>query len=332
MKTRKLRDLTVSEIGMGCMGFSHGYGEIPPEDYAMEAIHKAFDYGCTFFDTAEGYGPYLRPENRGHNERIVGKAIRDFRKDIVLATKLHMATEEPKKDGSVYHALRRHVEGSFERLQTDYIDLYYLHRVNPEIAVEEIAEGMGRLIEEGLICGWGMSMVNVAYLERVQRITPLSAVQNIYSMMDRAYEKGVIPYCLEHNIGFVPFSPIASGYLSGKVDPNQEFKGDDVRQWVPQLKKENMIANRPLLEVLSDMAGKKNASNAQISLAWMLHKYPHVVPIPGSKNQERILENLGACNVELSDEEFQSLEDALNSMTIHGQRRDLHAPTEFIDE
>ena len=251
---------------------------------------------------------------------------------IVLATKLHMATEEPKQDGSVYHTLRRHVEASLEHLQTDYIDLYYLHRVNPEIAVEDVAEGMGRLIEEGLIRGWGMSMVNVAYLERVQDITPLTAVQNIYSMMDRAYEKGVIPYCMEHNIGFVPFSPIASGYLSGKVDPNQEFKGDDVRQWVPQLKKENMIANRPIWEVLSDMADKKNATNAQISLAWMLHKYPHVVPIPGSKNQERILENLGAWNVALTDDEFRALEDALNSMAIHGQRRELHAPTEFIDE
>ena len=332
MKSRKLKDLIVSEIGMGCMGFSHGYGEIPTEEYAIAAIRKAYDYGCTFFDTAEAYGPYLRPENRGHNERIIGKAVRDFRKDIVLATKLHMATEEPKQDGSVYHTLRRHVEASLERLQTNYIDLYYLHRVNPEIAVEDVAEGMGRLIEEGLIRGWGMSMVNVAYLERVQDITPLSAVQNIYSMMDRAYEKGVIPYCMEHNIGFVPFSPIASGYLSGKVNPNQEFKGDDVRQWVPQLKKENMIANRPLLEVLSDMADKKNATNAQISLAWMLHKYPHVVPIPGSKNQERILENLGAWNVVLTDDEFRSLEDALNSMAIHGQRRDLHAPTEFIDE
>ena len=331
MKTRKLKDLTVSEIGMGCMGFSHGYGEFPSEDYAIDAIRKAYDYGCTFFDTAEGYGPYLRPENRGHNERIVGKAVRDFRKDVILATKLHMATDEPKQDGSVYQTLRRHVEASLERLQSDYIDLYYLHRVNPEIPMEDVAEGMGRLIQDGLIRGWGMSMVNVAYLERVQDITPLTAVQNIYSMMDRAYEKGVIPYCLEHDIGFVPFSPIASGYLSGQVDPNQEFKGDDVRQWVPQLKKENMIANKPLLDVLSDMAGKKGVTNAQISLAWMLHKYPHIVPIPGSKNQERILENLGAWNVELTDAEFAELEEVLGSMMIHGQRSDLNAPTEFID-
>lgn len=156
-------------------------------------------------------------------------------------------------------------------------------------------------------------------------------MQKIYSMMDRAYEKGVIPYCQEHNIGFVAFSPIASGYLSGKVDPNQTFTGDDVRQWVPQLKKENMLANRPLLEVLSDMAARKHATNAQISLAWMLRKYPHVVPIPGSKNKGRILENLGAWEVELSDGEFQELEDALGRIAIHGQRSDLGNRTEFID-
>lgn len=331
MKTRKLKDLTVSEIGMGCMGFSHGYGEIPSEAYSIQAIQDAYRAGCTFFDTAEGYGPYLDPKNRGHNERIVGKALKYVRQEVVLATKLHIATEETQEDGSVYHTLRRHVEASLQRLQTDYVDLYYLHRVNPDIPVEEVAQGMGRLIEEGLIRGWGMSMVNVPLLERAQNITPLSAVQNIYSMMDRAYEKGVIPYCQEHNIGFVAFSPIASGYLSGKVDPNQTFTGDDVRQWVPQLKKENMLANRPLLEVLSNMAARKHATNAQISLAWMLRKYPHVVPIPGSKNKGRILENLGAWEVELSDGEFQELEDALGRIAIHGQRSDLGNRTEFID-
>lgn len=331
VKTRKLRDLTVSEIGMGCMGFSHGYGEIPSEEYAIEAIRTAYEFGCNFFDTAESYGPYLRPENRGHNERIVGKAIRPFRKDVILATKLHMATEEPAQDGSVYQTIRRHAEASLERLQTDYIDLYYLHRVNPDISVEEVAQAMGRLIAEGLIRGWGMSMVNVEYLKRVQDITPLTAVQNIYSMLDRAYEKGVIPYCMEHNIGFVPFSPIASGYLSGKVSPDQKFEGDDVRQWVPQMKKENMIGNRPVLDIVSEMAARKNATNAQISLAWMLHKYPHVVPIPGSKNKERILENLGAWEVKLTDDEFRTLQDALDRVEIHGQRRDLMAKTEYID-
>lgn len=331
MKTRKLRDLTVSEIGMGCMGFSHGYSQIPDEKYSIAAIRKAYEYGCNFFDTAEKYGPNLLPENMGHNECIVGKAVKDFRSDVVLATKLHIATEEPEQDGSVYNTIRRHVEASLERLQTKYIDLYYLHRVNPDIPVEEIAEAMGRLIKEGIIRGWGMSMVTVDFLKRVQDITPVSAVQNIYSMMERDYEKGVIPYCLENNIGFVSFSPIASGYLSGKVSPNQKFEGDDVRQWVPQMKRENMLANRPLLDIISNLAKSKNATNAQIALAWMLYKYPHVVPIPGSKNQERILENLSACNVELTNKEYYALDNALDSITIYGQRSDLNAPTEFID-
>lgn len=331
MKTRKLRDLTVSEIGMGCMGFSHGYGQIPDEKYSIEAIRKAYEYGCNFFDTAEKYGPDLLPENMGHNECIVGKAVKDFRSNVVLATKLHIATEEPEQDGSVYNTIRRHVEASLERLQTKYIDLYYLHRVNPDIPLEEIAEAMGRLIKEGIIRGWGMSMVTVDFLKRVQDIAPVSAVQNIYSMMERDYEKSVIPYCLENNIGFVSFSPIASGYLSGKVEPDQKFEGDDVRKWVPQFKRENLIANKPLLDVISDMAVQKNVSNAQISLAWMLYKYPHVVPIPGSKNQERILENLGACEAKLMGEEFRELEDALGRITIHGQRRELGAVAEYID-
>ncbi len=328
MKLRKLRDLEVTEIGMGCMGFSHGYGEIPSENYAVEAIRKAADFGCNFFDTAEVYGPNL--SEHGHNELIVGKAVKDFRKKIILATKLHIATEEPANDGGVYQTLKRHLELSLKRLQTDYVDLYYWHRVNPAIALEEVAAGMGKLIDEGLIRGWGLSMVDVPIMEKVQHITPLSAVQNIYSMMERDYEKNVIPYCAKERIGFVAFSPIASGYLSGKVTVDTKFEGDDVRKWVPQMKRENIIANRPLLDVISDFAKQKNATNAQISLAWMLHKYPHVVPIPGSKNQGRILENLSAANVELTDAEFGELEKSLAQIKIHGQRRDLNAPAEHI--
>ncbi len=190
---------------------------------------------------------------------------------------------------------------------------------------------MGRLIKEGLICGWGMSMVNTELIERVQSITPLTAVQNIYSMLDRDYEKKVIPYCLEHNIGFVAFSPIASGFLSGKVTTETEFGFDDVRIWVPQMKKENIAANQPVLELIQQYAKSKDATNAQIALAWMLKKYPHVVPIPGSKNQERILENLGAWQVELSDEEFMELDGRLSQITVHGNRRDVGFATEYID-
>lgn len=319
-ETRKLGELTVSPIGMGCMGFSHGYGDIPSEDYSIEAIRKAYEFGCTFFDTGEGYGPNLLPENLGHNERIVGKAVKDFRENIVLATKLHLSTKEVQENG-LYQTIHKHLEGSLKRLQTDYVDLYYLHRINPDIEVEEVAKVMGRLIEEGLIRGWGLSQVSAETIARAHTITPVSAVQNIYSMVERGIEEDVIPYCLDHNIGIVPFSPIASGFLSGKVTSQTDFShSDDVRKYVPQLQKENIKANQPILDLLDEYAQKKNATKAQLSLAWMLHKYPNVVPIPGSKNQGRILENLGAWNVELSDDEFASMEKALNSIEVHGHR------------
>lgn len=305
----------------GLHGFSHGYGDIPDEAYSIEAIRSAYDFGCTFYDTAEAYGPNLLPENMGHNERIVGKAVKDFRKDIVLATKLHIGEGEPKQDGSVYNIVKRHLTASLERLQTDYVDLYYLHRVNLAVPLEEVAAAMGKLIDEGLIRGWGLSQVDVDLIEKAQRITPLSAIQSIYSMVERGLETEVIPYCLEHNIGVVPFSPIASGFLSGKVTADTDFShSDDVRKFVPQLSKENIDANRPILDLIGQYAERKQATKAQISLAWMLKKYPNVVPIPGSKNKGRILENLGAWNVELTDEEFASLDAALETIPVHGHR------------
>lgn len=316
MNMRKLRNLTVSEVGMGCMAFSHGYGKIPDERYSIEAIQGAYDHGCTFFDTAEVYSPNL--EGIGHNELIVGKALKDVRSDVVLATKLFLNTSET--GCGVYAAMRRHLEASMERLQTDYVDLYYLHRVS-SVPIEEIAGAMGRLIDDGLIRGWGMSQVDVDVIHQAQQVTPLTAIQNIYSMVERDSEEAVIPYCLEHNIGFVPFSPIASGLLSGKITTQTQFeKNDDVRNWVPQLTKENIAGNQPIIDLLTDYARKKEATCAQISLAWMLHKYPNVVPIPGSKNKERIIENLDAAAVKLTAEEFSSLEAALNRCKVYGHR------------
>ena len=301
MKTRKLGQLEVSEIGMGCMGFSHGYGQVPEEAYSIEAIRKAYEAGCTFFDTAEVYGDVVFFP--GHNELLVGKAVAPFRKDIVLATKMFLHESEIADGTSIYDATCKHLEQSMKNLQTDYIDLYYLHRVNEHVSFEEIAAAMGRLIKEGVIRAWGMSQVDVNILAKAHAVTPVAAVQNLYSMLERDCEKEIFPYCLEHNIGVVPFSPIASGFLSGKIKADTQFEAvDDVRKL------------------------KKHATNAQISLAWMLHKYPNVVPIPGSKNQERILENLGAADVELTDEEFRALEAALDTCTIHGHRG--HVETE----
>lgn len=320
MQKRKLRDIAVSPIGMGCMGLSHGYGEIPEAAYSIETIHKAYAFGCTFFDTAEAYGPNLLPENRGHNERLVGEAVESFRREVVLATKFHLDAGEAAERG-LEQTIRDHLAQSLLRLKTDYVDLYYLHRLNPAVPVEDVAEVMGRLIKDGLIRGWGLSQVDVDTIDRAQRVTPLAAVQNIYSMVERGVEAEVIPYCLAHDIGLVPFSPIASGFLSGKVTVGTDFShSDDVRKFVPQLRSENLQANQPILDLLNGYAQKKNATPAQISLSWMLHKYPNVVPIPGSKNQQRILENLRAWDVSLSEEEFRALEAALDQIPVHGHR------------
>ena len=315
MKKRMLRDIEVSEVGMGCMAFSHGYGKIPPEKYSIEAIRNAYNHGCTLFDTAEVYSPNLA--GIGHNELIVGKALKDVRENVVIATKLML---HGFSVGSVYKTIRKHLEGSMDRLQTDYVDIYYLHRMSG-VPVEKVAEAMGKLMEDGLIRGWGLSQVDVDIIDRAQQVTPLAAIQNIYSMVERDSEAEIIPYCVENSIGFVPFSPIASGLLSGKITPETQFeRNDDVRNWVPQLSKRNIEGNQPIVEMLKEFAEKKSATPAQISLAWMLHKYPNVVPIPGSRNKERIIENLDSANVELTDEEFTVLEDTLNGLKVYGHR------------
>ena len=208
-----------------------------------------------------------------------------------------------------------------ENLRTDYLDLYYLHRVNVQIPVEEVAKVMGKFIAEGLIKGWGLSQVSLETLKKAHEITPVTALQSLYNMLERDLEDEIFPYCLENGITVVPFSPVASGYLSGKIQADTQFeKVDDVRNWVPQLSKENIIGNQPVIDIISEYAARKNATNAQISIAWILHKYPNAVPIPGSKNQERILENLGSWDVALSDEEMAALDAALASCKIHGHR------------
>lgn len=319
MEKRFIGQLEVSPIGMGCMGFSHGYGQIPNRTYSIEAIRKAYEFGCTFFDTAETYGRDLYWE--GHNEEILGEAVEPFRNEIVLATKLHIHDEEVTEDMNLYDLIKGHLLKSLKRLRTEYVDLYYLHRITELVPVEDVASVMGKLIDEGLIKGWGLSQVDVDTLDKAHKITPVTAVQNLYNILERDCEDKIFPYCLENNIGVVPFSPIASGFLSGKITTQTEFeKTDDVRNFVPQLSKENIAGNQPILDILNKFADVKKARPAQISLAWMLKKYPNVVPIPGSKNQERIIENLGAWNVKLTDEEFNELQRALNQCEIHGHR------------
>ena len=317
MQKRRLGNIEVSEIGIGTMAFSHGYGKIPDEKYSIEAIQNAYKHGCTFFDTAEVYSPNL--QGLGHNELIVGKALKDVRDKVVIATKLFISKSEVT-NGDVYGAIKRHLLGSLQRLQVKMVDLYYLHRLS-DIPIEEIAKAMGRLIQEGLIRGWGLSQVDADIIARAHKVTPVSAVQNLYNILERDCEDRVIPYCLEHNIGVVPFSPIGSGLLSGKITTQTEYeKVDDVRNWVPQCKKENIIGNQPIIDLIQKFAQRKNATPAQISLAWMLKKYPNVVPIPGSKNKERIIENLDAYKVKLTDEELAEFEAELKKHKIYGHR------------
>ncbi len=317
MKYRKLRDLTVSAIGMGCMGFSHGYGALPPEDDAIKMIQYAYEKGCTFFDTAENYGPFV-------NEELVGKAVKPFRDKIILATKFSPFTQPtqtaPQKLSR--EGIREAVEGSLKRLQTDYIDLYYEHRVPLNSNVEDVAGWMGELIKEGKIRGWGQSQSTEDQIRKAHAVTPLTAIQSEYSMMERMFEKDVIPTCKELNIGFVPFSPLASGFLSGKYNKNTKYEGDDVRRAITRFIPENVEKNQPLLDMLNDIAKTKNSTPAQISLAWMLHKYEFLAPIPGMRKFERIDENLGAADIELTNEEFENIEKELDKITIYGNRTD----------
>ena len=317
MQKRKLGNIEVSEIGIGTMAFSHGYGKIPDEQYSIEAIRAAFNHGCTFFDTAEVYSPNLA--GIGHNELIVGKALKDVRDKVVISTKLFLKASEVV-NGDVYGAIKKHLLGSMERLQVKMVDLYYLHRLS-DVPLEDIARAMGRLIQEGLIRGWGLSQVDVDSISKAHNITPLSAVQNLYNILERDCEEKVIPYCLKHNIGVVPFSPVGSGLLSGKITVNTEYeKVDDVRNWVPQCKKENIQGNQPIIDLIQKMANKKGATPAQISMAWMIKKYPNVVPIPGSKNKERIIENLDTYKVHLTDQELNDFENELKKYKVYGHR------------
>ena len=320
MKTRKLRDLTVSAMGLGCMGFSHGYGAIPPENESIRLIRAAYeDYGCTFFDTAEVYAAY-------ENEILVGKAIKPIRDKIILATKfmpeVFLPGQEIPEGKTSRKGLRNAVEGSLKRLQTDYIDLYYEHRVPPNRDVAEVAEWMGELISEGKIRAWGVSEATPEQIRRANAVTPLTAVQSEYSIMERKVESEVLPLCEELNIGFVAYSPMAGGFLSGKYTSQTKFEGDDVRRVITRYSKENMDANQALLDLLKRFSAEKHATPAQISLAWMMNKNNFVVPIPGMRRDERFKENFGAVDVELTADELSTLENALAKVKIHGDRKD----------
>lgn len=313
-------DLTVSAVGLGCMGMSHAYGAPADKKEMAELLAQAVDLGYTFFDTAEVYGT---PEHPHDNEELVGAALKPYRDKIVLATKfgIHFdmsstATNKPLVPDSRPEVIRASVEASLKRLGTDHIDLYYQHRLDPKIPIEEVAGVMADLIREGKITHWGLSEATEDTIRRAHAVCPVTAIQNRYSMMARWYES-LFPVLEELHIGYVAFSPLANGFLSGKYDKSSRFDaGTDYRSVMPQFQPENIDRNHDLLTLLQKLAEQNNATPAQISLAWMLCKKPYLVPIPGMRRLSRLLENAGAADVTLSAEEVAAIDKALDGMAM----------------
>ena len=314
------KDLTVSAVGLGCMGMSHAYGAPADKKEMTELLAKAVDMGCTFFDTAELYGS---PDDPHANEELLGPALKPYRNEIKIATKfgIRFDWDSPEVNKPVIpdarpEVIRKSIEGSLKRLQTDHIDLYYQHRQDPNVPVEEVAGAVSRLIEEGKVLHWGLSEVSDDIIRRAHSICPVTAIQNRYSMMYRNYE-ALFPVLKELNIGFVAFSPLANGLLSARYTAESHFDSkEDYRSAMPQFTKEAFAENAELLALLNDLATAKNATPAQISLAWMLNKKPYIVPIPGTRKLNRLAENLGAANIELTAAEVSAIDDALDGMKM----------------
>lgn len=308
MEYRKIGNLKVSSVGLGCMGMSHAYGEKTSKKESAELIAKAIDMGVNFFDTAECYGPF-------ENEELVGEALKPYKGKVVIATKFgvyleHGSTGAPIPDARP-EVIRKSIDGSLKRLQTECVDLYYLHRVDPNVPVEDVADVMRELINAGKIKHWGISQATETDIRRAHKICPLTAIQNRYSMMSRNFEN-LFPVLEELNIGFVAFSPLANGLLSDKYTQDSKFdEKTDYRAVMPQFSKKSFETNRELLELLRRTAQNKNATPAQISLAWMLAKKPYIVPIPGGRKLEHLMDNIKATDVKITSAELEELDAAL---------------------
>lgn len=316
MQKRKLgkSGLEVSAIGLGCMGMSYGYGPASDKQEMASLIHAAIDRGVTFFDTAEVYGPFV-------NEELIGEALAPFKEKVVIATKFGIQMVNGKQVlDSKPERIRKSVEGSLKRLHVEAIDLIYQHRVDPKVPIEEVAGVVKDLIQEGKVKYWGLSEAGVETIRRAHAVQSLTAIQSEYSMMWRSPEEELLPALEELGIGFVPFSPLGKGFLTGKIDRNATFDNSDFRSIVPRFQAENLEANQVLVELIKKMAEGKNATPAQIALAWVLAQKPWIVPIPGTRKLERLEENLGAADVELTPGELIDLNDALSKIEIAGDR------------
>lgn len=317
MKKRKLGNsgLEVSAIGFGCMGMSQSYPPFPEKGEAISLLRSAVELGVTFFDTAEVYGPYT-------NEELVGEALEPYRDKVVIATKFGYHIQNGKSAGldSRPETIRKAVEGSLKRLRTDHIDLLYQHRVDPNVPIEEVAETVGQLMKEGKVLYWGLSEAGAQTVRRAHAVLPLAAVQSEYSMWYRKPEEGLFPALEELGVGFVAFSPLGKGFLTGRFNKDTRFDSTDFRSSIPRFKPENLEVNQDLLELIKDIAAKKNATTAQIALAWVLAQKPWIVPIPGTKKLERLKENLGAQDIEFSAQELAEINKALSKINIAGER------------
>ena len=315
IQKRKLGNskLEVSAIGLGCMGMSYGYGTISDKNEMITLIHKAVESGVTFFDTAEAYGPFI-------NEELVGEALAPFRREVVIATKFGFDTTGVSALDSRPEHIKQVAEASLKRLKVDAIDLFYQHRVDPNVPIEDVAGAVKDLIKEGKVKHFGLSEAGVKTIRRAHGVQPVTALQSEYSLWWREPEEEIIPTLEELGIGFVPFSPLGKGFLTGKMDRNTTFDSKDFRSTVPRLSPENLKANLAFVDLLKQVANLKNVTPAQIALAWLLAQKPWIVPIPGTTKLDRLFENLDAGKVTLSKKELQEIDVASSKIKVKGER------------
>jgi aryl-alcohol dehydrogenase-like predicted oxidoreductase len=316
MQKRKLgsSNLEVSAIGLGCMGMSVGYGPATEKSESVKLIRAAFERGVTFFDTAEAYGPFT-------NEEIVGEAVAPFRDQVVICTKFGFKESTPTAGlDSKPERIRLVAEQSLKRLQTDRIDLFYQHRVDPTVPMEEVAGTVRDLIQEGKVKHFGLSEAGEAMIRRAHAVQPVTALQSEYSLWWREPEQSVMPALEELGIGFVPFSPLGKGFLTGAIQEDTKFAGNDIRTRLPRFEAEARQANLVLVELLGEIADNKHATRAQIAIAWLLAQKPWIVPIPGTTKRHRLEENFGAASVELTAADLQRIEAAVNQVQVRGDR------------
>jgi aryl-alcohol dehydrogenase-like predicted oxidoreductase len=320
MQKRKLgrSDLEVSALGFGCMGLSFGFGPATEKEEAISLIRKAYDLGVTFFDTAEAYGPFT-------NEELVGEALAPVRDKVVIATKFGFENGVPSLGtNSKPERIRAVAEAALKRLKSDVIDLFYQHRVDPNVPIEEVADTVKDLIREGKVKHFGMSEAGAATIRRAHAVQPVTALQSEYSLWWREPEKEILPTLEELGIGFVPFSPLGKGFLTGAISDKTEFDKTDFRNIVPRFSAEARKANQALVDALGRIADQKKVTKAQIALAWLLAQKPWIVPIPGTTKLQRLEENLGGASVELTPKDLMAIHDAISAIDVQGDRYPAH--------